>query len=279
VAGRVLRFIQEEREKAGISDLSRRDDLDRIARARAGRVAALPHARRLSLNEPIEGQLEAAGIVRYARASTHTDMNRGYPDPGDAFARSWRRHESSWSKALNPRYHAVGIATARADDGWVILATILLEELPVHDDAAKLEEQAVAAVNEIRREHGLRPLAELALLAEVARAHSRDMAQRDYFQHASPEGRRAEDRVREQGIRYVKLGENIQKNRGFTDPVARAVRSWMESRSHRETILTADFRETGVGVATTDDGTIYFTQLFVLRRDHAPAAGSQAFRP
>ena len=206
-------------------------------------------------------------------------MNRGYTDPGDAFMRSWRRHESSWSRAMDPRFHAVGIATARADDGWVILATVLLEEMPVHDDLAELEERIIVAVNEVRREHGLRPLATLAPLGDVARAHSRDMAEQGYFQHASPDGRRAEHRVRDRGIRYVQLGENIQKNRGYEDPVARALQSWLDSPSHRETILTAGFRETGVGVAAADDGTLYFTQLFILRRDNTGTANKKAAQP
>jgi hypothetical protein len=37
-------------------------------------------------------------------------------------------------------------------------------------------------------------------------------------------------------------------------------------------MLTAEFAETGVGVAVAEDGTLYFTQLFILRRDPPPQA-------
>ena len=79
--------------------------------------------------------------------------------------------------------------------------------------------------------------------------------------------KRAEHRVRDRGIRYLRLAENIQMNRGWPDPVKRAVGSWLDSDRHREAILTPEYRETAVGVATAEDGTLYFTQLFILRRD------------
>ena len=206
LAERITRYVQSQRAEAGVAALERRAELDRIARDRAELIAALPHARRLSLGEPIEDQLAEAGITWYARASTHMDMNRGYTDPGGAFLRSWRDLEGSWSRAMSPRYDALGIATAKAPDDWIILVTVLLEDMPVHDDLASLEQGALLAVNEIREEHGLEPLLLLEPLGEVARAHSEDMAVRDYFSHASPEGQRAEHRVRDRGIRYLRLG-------------------------------------------------------------------------
>lgn len=279
LAERITRYVQSQRAEAGVAALERRAELDRIARDRAELIAALPHARRLSLGEPIEDQLAEAGITWYARASTHMDMNRGYTDPGGAFLRSWRDLEGSWSRAMSPRYDALGIATAKAPDDWIVLVTVLLEDMPVHDDLASLEQGALLAVNQIREEHGLEPLLLLEPLGEVARAHSEDMAVRDYFSHASPEGQRAEHRVRDRGIRYLRLAENIQMNRGWPDPVQRAVGSWMDSDRHREAILTPEYRETAVGVAVADDGTLYFTQLFVLRRDAGRPGRKKAERP
>ena len=61
-----------------------------------------------------------------------------------------------------------------------------------------------------------------------------------------------------------------QMSRGYQDPVRRAVDSWLDSRSHRKAMLTPEFLETGVGVALAADGTLYFTQLFVLRNTPPP---------
>jgi uncharacterized protein YkwD len=41
------------------------------------------------------------------------------------------------------------------------------------------------------------------------------------------------------------------------------VEGWLESPGHRENLLDAAVRETGVGIAVDDDGALYFTQLFL----------------
>jgi uncharacterized protein YkwD len=89
------------------------------------------------------------------------------------------------------------------------------------------------------------------------------MAQRGYFSHVSPEGKDVGHRVRDNGLRYRRVAENIQKSRGTRDAMQSAIDSWMDSESHRETILDSGFVETGVGVAVTEDGQIYFTQVFM----------------
>jgi uncharacterized protein YkwD len=269
-ADRVLSYLQKQRAKAGSPPLERRAVLDDVARARAQRVAALPHKKRLALGEPIESRLEEAGVTLYRRASTHMDMNRGYVDPGGAFLRDWREYAMSWSKAMEAGWDAVGVATHVAADEWTILVAVFLEELPSIDDLRGLELRTIQVVNDLREERGLTRLDELEQLSEVARAHSSDMARRGYFRHVSPEGKKAEHRVAAGGLSYRSLAENIQMSRGYEDPVRKAVDSWLDSRSHRKAMLTPEFLETGVGVALAADGTLYFTQLFILRPTPPP---------
>ena len=45
---------------------------------------------------------------------------------------------------------------------------------------------------------------------------------------------------------------------------ARAMRSWLDSRSHRMALEYSSFQVTGIGVAKAPNGSYYFTQLFVL---------------
>jgi uncharacterized protein YkwD len=45
--------------------------------------------------------------------------------------------------------------------------------------------------------------------------------------------------------------------------VSFAVEQWMGSTGHRNTMLDASYARTGVGVAIAEDGSIYFTQVFL----------------
>jgi uncharacterized protein YkwD len=166
------------------------------------------------------------------------------------------------------------MATARAEDGWIVLAVILLEPprprpAPV---PAEIEAGTVEAINAIRTARDLVALELDPALTDVARAHSRDMIRRGYFDHDAPDGNAAADRVRQSGLPFDRVGENLHRSNGAKDPVGTAVRSWMDSPGHRALVLEPAFRTTGVGVAVDDDGTVYFTQLF-LAPDPRPVPG------
>lgn len=267
VADWVFDGLQEARAEAGAPALTRGEVLDEVAASRARRIAGLPHSERLAYQEPLESTLMEAGVRQYRRLATHMDMARGYSNPTAAFLRNWRRYEQSWKTALDPEYDSVGVGIHAADDGWVIFYAVFVEGIEEPDEPAELERQTAAAINEVRREHGLSALESLEVLAGIAREHSADMARRDYFAHDTPDGRSPEDRIVSHGLRFQRFSENIQMSRGLEDPVRVAVESWMESPGHREAILTPEYRQTGVGVAVSEDGTIYFTQLFFTPKD------------
>jgi uncharacterized protein YkwD len=264
VAERVLEAVQEARGEAGLPPLARRDELDRVALAHAEHVAGLPHEERLEASENFGPTLHSIGIEA-RRLSSHLDFNRGYDDPAAAFIEDWSTYEPGWSAAMSGHYDQVGIASVRADDGWNVLVGILVKEFEPRPEVvpAEIEMETLAAVNEARRTHGLAPLAEDAVLSEVARAHSRDMMRRGYFDHTSPDGVTAQDRVQARGIEYRRVGENVHRSQGMDDPVATAVDAWLKSPGHRELLLSAEFDRTGVGIAVDGEGMYYFTQVFV----------------
>lgn len=102
----------------------------------------------------------------------------------------------------------------------------------------------------IRARHGLRRLRPERHLARAARAHSADMRRRGYFSHDSPDGRTPADRIHAAGYRRAAAdGEIIAYGTGALSSPRALVRAWMRSPSHRDAILSGQFREIGVGVA------------------------------
>ena len=139
--------------------------------------------------------------------------------------------------------------------------------------AATPEEAAVLAlINQQRAGAGCAPLTAQPQLRAAAAAHSRDMAERNYFGHKSPDGSTPRKRVRQQGYAGGRLAENIAAGQSTPEKV---VAAWMASPQHRANILNCRFRETGIGRAfQADDAPIggnsfalrtYWTQVFVIR--------------
>ena len=125
-----------------------------------------------------------------------------------------------------------------------------------------LEEKAFDLVNDEREAAGLSRLDMDIALRTVARQHSRDMVDRNFFDHENPDGESPFDRLDNAGIGFRMAAENIAWN-NFPNPAETAVDGWMESEGHRRNILTASFSHTGMGVASNGEGGYYFTQLFV----------------
>lgn len=126
----------------------------------------------------------------------------------------------------------------------------------------RMEQDVHRQINGIRQRQGFTPLRYNNQLAEVARNYSRQMAEQRFFAHVSPQGETLSDRVKAAGIFYFIVGENLFTSTNIPQPERSAVQGWMDSPGHRENILRAEFRETGVGVWRRGN-TYYFTQLFM----------------
>ena len=113
-----------------------------------------------------------------------------------------------------------------------------------------LEAKMLVLVNEERRKAGLQPLAEDTELREVALAHSKDMFERGYFAHLTPEGKDPFDRMRGAHIRFYLAGENLALAQ--TLPIAHE--GLMNSPGHRANILRPGFGRLGIGIL---DGGVY----------------------
>ena len=126
---------------------------------------------------------------------------------------------------------------------------------------AAMETEVIRRVNDIRRKNGLAPLKSTETLNRVARDYSRLMATKGFFSHTGPEGKTVVDRIREAGLSFRIVAENIYTGRNVPQPAERAVEGWMDSSGHRRNILREGVTQTGVGI-WRDGETHYFTQVF-----------------
>jgi uncharacterized protein YkwD len=121
------------------------------------------------------------------------------------------------------------------------------------------EAEAHRLVNQHRTGRGLPPLAHDERIAEIARAHSRQMASgMRGFGHDGFEARAAELRS---FLTIGSLAENVALD-SREPPAAPVVGGWIGSPGHRGNMEGA-FTTTGIGAARAVDGTYYFTQIFV----------------
>ncbi len=120
------------------------------------------------------------------------------------------------------------------------------------------EQNMIDLINKERTADGLKALIFDGRLKDVGRSHSKDMFERGYFSHYSPEGETVADRAQKAGIDFLVIGENL----AFAPNVELAHRGLMNSEGHRANILSEDYNRVGIGVI---DGGIYgkmFTQVF-----------------
>ncbi len=131
----------------------------------------------------------------------------------------------------------------------------------------ELEKIAFKLLNEQRAERGLTLLEWSHEAAKIARIHSENMAQNNFFSHKGLDGLFVNGRADLFGVRrWRAIGENIAYNRGYENPAQFTVECWMKSNSHRENLLDPRWKESAVGAAIAADGSFYFTQVFLLRK-------------
>jgi uncharacterized protein YkwD len=113
----------------------------------------------------------------------------------------------------------------------------------------------VAAMNEHREDRGCTTLTWDDQIADVAIAHSEDMARNIYFSHTNLSGQSPFDRLRAEGVPFRSAGENI----AYGQTTGRQVlQSWLNSAGHRANIENCQYSRHGVGLAQTR-----WTHMFV----------------
>jgi uncharacterized protein YkwD len=121
-----------------------------------------------------------------------------------------------------------------------------------------LEDAMLDLVNTERSQRGLPALKADPMLAELARAHSRDMFTRGYFSHVTPDGRDLADRMRTARLGYLAAGENL----ALAPTLIGAHQGLMHSPGHRANILRPQFGRVGIGVLDGGAQGLMVTQDF-----------------
>jgi len=147
-----------------------------------------------------------------------------------------------------------------------------------------LEKHVFDLVNYERTSRGLTALKWNEEIADVCRAHSKDMADNDFFSHTGSDSTNSSYRLILGGVCYWNLtGENIArvniidvyvvntrgevvdiKYKTLEKLVQDTIDGWMNSPVHRQNILSSKFDEAGIGLTVFNDS-YYFTENFITR--------------
>jgi uncharacterized protein YkwD len=140
-----------------------------------------------------------------------------------------------------------------------------------HTQMAALEERIFELVQDER--HKVDPAAKTLVLDSeligVARQRSEDMAVKNYFAHAGPNGETSASIIMDKDADFQGLlGENLAAQhyraaQGIDVEIFahRFVDTWINSDSHKQNLAFAAYDRSGVGAAVNGD-TVYVTQLF-----------------
>lgn len=155
----------------------------------------------------------------------------------------------------------------RAVSWWVPTASMKeivqkARSLTSFDEATNISKLYMELANEFRAKNGKQPLQEHWVLTTAAYEHSKDMAERNYFNHVTPEGLSPSDRVQRvpNNSHLRGAGENIAA--GYYD-IFYAHTGWINSSGHRTNLLR-DYIYIGFGLAPAKnaDYSKYYTTKF-----------------
>jgi uncharacterized protein YkwD len=120
------------------------------------------------------------------------------------------------------------------------------------------------AHNKLRTEAKLKKVTLSRKLTAAAQGHAEDMAAHRKMTHTGSDKSSSSDRVKAQGYRYFRTGENVAAGYFSVD---RVMKGWMDSPPHKRNIL-GGFSEIGVGCAVGEDGKRYWCVTFGLPSAH-----------
>lgn len=123
-----------------------------------------------------------------------------------------------------------------------------------------MERETFDLINEYRKEKGLAELKWNDVIHKQCLGHSQNMASGEVeFSH---EGFSDRVEVLKEELGSGAAAENVAYNWGSTDPAQTAVDGWIDSDGHRKNI-EGNFDLSAVGIAKSEDGKYYLTQMFL----------------
>lgn len=130
---------------------------------------------------------------------------------------------------------------------------------PCTSTEKSMSKQVVQLVNKERIKNGYASLSVNSTLSGIAQQRAKEIAL--YYSHTRLDGNDCFELFETAGYQYVFCGENIAYGFRNADSVMNA---WMNSEGHRSNILSANYKEIGVG-CYYQNGTYYWVQVFGTR--------------
>jgi uncharacterized protein YkwD len=123
------------------------------------------------------------------------------------------------------------------------------------------ESRIFELINAERVRRGIPALAYNPKLDQMAKIQAAQMATFQKMAHVLPgaELPTVVDRAHRVGYAYGHIAENVALGYPSAEAV---VEGWMTSKGHRENILDRDVVETGIGMARSSAGGLYYCQVF-----------------
>lgn len=295
-AAEVLKLVNNERKKRGLSALELDEKLCRAADERAKETVSLFSHTRPDGTECFT-VLKQYGI---SYRSAGENIAAGQRTAKDVVT-SWMNSPGHRANILSSSYEKLGVGFVKASSGygyyWVQLfvggmkskkstgsqpstATSRPASTPIVTPTAApsagmtpestaepvqspgnetdYATQVLALVNAARAEEGLSPLELDPVLCTAASVRAQEIV--GTLSHTRPNGASCFTVLDEYGISYMASGENIAAGQSTPEEV---VTSWMNSLGHRANILSSSFQRLGVGFMETAGGYgYYWVQLF-----------------
>ena|SRR5690606_25562488 len=151
---------------------------------------------------------------------------------------------------------------------WALAADEVDPEPAEAEEPSEEELRLLELINEARAEAGLSPVILDETLSRVARTHAREMIDRGYFGHISPTHGSPGRRVREAGLSFSFVGENLA---GHTSVTA-SHRALLASAAHRRNILHPEVEWVGLAYVRGGPYGGIIVELFVAP-EREPAEG------
>lgn len=187
--------------------------------------------------------------------------------PRDAQTAMAALQQSFCQVLLDPQFVDIGVK--HTDRDWRIVVARPLLAGRMGDWQAE-GQQLLERINAVRAQSrqcggqafaAAPPLAWSTTLGAAAEAHSRAMANGNFFAHKDRDGRTPGDRAELAGYGGALIGENIA---AALDGAGKVVNGWLASPGHCANLMNPQFRELGAAYAADphSDAGIYWTALF-----------------
>jgi len=150
-----------------------------------------------------------------------------------------------------------GVELLTVDPGTKNSISLNISRLDLSVDA-EAEKNMLELINIERKKVGVETVSIREELLDVARDYAKDMWERNYFSHYSPEGEDVAIRLDNAGIDFNTVGENL----ALAPTVIIAHTGLMNSEGHRKNILDSTYKQVAIGVVDNGAYGKIFVQIF-----------------